>query len=242
IQIALVDLLTLIGIQPDGIVGHSIGELACAYADGTVTLEQTMLIAYFRGDSLISAKLEPCTMAAIGLSWEEAKKICPSDIIPACNNSIDLITVSGPIESLQTFMKKLKSKNIFAKLIDSCGFAFHSKYIAASESKLRASLDGIMSNFKPRSAKWISTSVPEAAWNTPIAQFSSPAYFVNNLLSPVLFREAITHIPENAVTIEIAPHGLLQAILHRSLPKTVAKISLQKRDHINNLAFLLSNI
>ncbi|RLU17245.1 hypothetical protein DMN91_011314 [Ooceraea biroi] len=242
IQIALVDVLTSIGIQPDGIVGHSVGELTCAYADGTVTLEQTVLMAYFRGDAVVSSKLEPGAMAAVGLSWEEAKKICPPDIIPACNNSADLVTVSGPVESLRAFMEQLKSKNIFAKLVDSCGLAFHSKYIAASESKMRASLDRIVPSFKRRSAKWISSSVPEAAWNAPIAQFSSPAYFVNNLLSPVLFREAMTHVPENAVTIEIAPHGLLQAVLRRSLPGTVAKISLQKRDHVNNLAFLLSNI
>ncbi|CAG2172646.1 unnamed protein product, partial [Oppiella nova] len=33
IQIALVDVLEALNIKPDGIVGHSIGELVCAYAD-----------------------------------------------------------------------------------------------------------------------------------------------------------------------------------------------------------------
>lgn len=49
IQIGLVDILKAVGIEPDGIVGHSMGELCCGYADGAFTAEQTILAAYFRG-------------------------------------------------------------------------------------------------------------------------------------------------------------------------------------------------
>lgn len=90
--------------------------------------------------------------------------------------------------------------------------------------------------------RWISTSIPESAWNTPLAQLSSPAYHVNNLLSPVLFQEGLAHIPANAVVIEIAPHCLLQAVLRRSLPPTVTNVGLHKKDHTNNMGFFLANI
>lgn len=90
--------------------------------------------------------------------------------------------------------------------------------------------------------RWVSSSIPESAWGTPLAQTSSPAYHVNNLLSPVLFQEAIAHVPDNAIVIEIAPHCLLQAILRRSLPSTVTNVGLNKRDHKNNLMFLLTNV
>ncbi|KAG5306378.1 FAS synthase, partial [Pseudoatta argentina] len=241
-QVALVDILTSIGIHPDGIVGHSVGELGCAYADGAFTLEQTVLAAYCRGKAIVESNLEPGAMAAVGLSWEETKKICPSDIVPACHNSADSVTISGPVAPLQKFVETLKSKNIFAKMVKSSGFAFHSKYIASAGPKLRASLDKIILNPKQRSPRWISSSVPESALSSPLAKFSSSAYHVNNLLSPVLFHEAIAHIPGNAITIEIAPHCLLQAILRRSLPSTVTNIGLHKRDHSDNLAFLLSNV
>lgn len=241
-QVALVDILTSIGIHPDGIVGHSVGELGCAYADGAFTPEQTVLAAYCRGKSIVNSKLELGAMAAVGLSWEDAKKMCPPDISPACHNSADSVTISGPLESMKKFVTELKSKDIFAKMVNSNGIAFHSKYIAQAGPKLRASLDKIISTPKQRSAKWISSSIPESAWGSPLAQFSSSAYHVNNLLSPVLFREALAHIPENAITIEIAPHCLLQAILRRSLSPNVTNICLHKRDHTNNLAFLLSNV
>jgi fatty acid synthase len=49
IQVALTETLNAMGIHPDGIVGHSVGELACAYSDGTLTPEQTVSAAYWRG-------------------------------------------------------------------------------------------------------------------------------------------------------------------------------------------------
>jgi acyl transferase domain-containing protein len=48
--------------------GHSVGELGCAYADGTFTPEQTVLAAYLRGRSIQESKLPPGAMAAIGQS------------------------------------------------------------------------------------------------------------------------------------------------------------------------------
>lgn len=63
---------------------------------------------------------------------------------------------------------------------------------------------------RPRSDRWLSTSIPEAQWQSSLARTSSAEYNVNNLVSPVLFQEALWHIPEHAVVLEIAPHALLQ--------------------------------
>lgn len=63
---------------------------------------------------------------------------------------------------------------------------------------------------RPRSARWLSTSIPEAQWQSSLARTSSAEYNVNNLVSPVLFQEALWHVPEHAVLLEIAPHALLQ--------------------------------
>ena len=57
VQVALTDLLRLIGVEPDGIVGHSTGEMCCGYADGCLTREQTILLAYYRGRTIDEGKL-----------------------------------------------------------------------------------------------------------------------------------------------------------------------------------------
>lgn len=73
VQVALTDVLTHLGISPNGIVGHSVGELGCAYADGCFTPEQTVLAAYWRGRSILESDLKKGMMAAIGLTWEQTK-------------------------------------------------------------------------------------------------------------------------------------------------------------------------
>ncbi|KAK5643465.1 hypothetical protein RI129_007310 [Pyrocoelia pectoralis] len=242
VQIALTDVLTKLGIDPDGIVGHSVGEVGCAYADGTLTAEQSIMAAYSRGRAILESKLPLGAMAAVGLPWEECKRRCPPEIVAACHNSKDSVTISGPPKPIEDFVAQLISEGIFAKTVKSSGHAFHSKYIAEAGPKLRKSLDDIIPYPIPRTSRWISSSIPESAWSTPISQLSSAAYHVNNLLSPVLFYEAIQHVPENAITIEIAPHGLLQAILKRALGPNVTNISLVKRDAADNVDFLLSAV
>ena len=50
----------------EGVVGHSVGELGCGYADGALTAEQTILAAYWRGKAVEEANLSPGGMAALG--------------------------------------------------------------------------------------------------------------------------------------------------------------------------------
>ena len=47
-QIAIVDLLSSMGILPDMFVGHSVGELLCAYVDGHFSQEQILHLALLR--------------------------------------------------------------------------------------------------------------------------------------------------------------------------------------------------
>ena len=242
VQVGLTDVLTSLGVTPDGMIGHSVGELGCAYADGCFTPEQTVLAAYWRGRSILDTDLVPGQMAAVGLSWEECQKRLPKDVIAACHNSVDSVTISGPTESINKVVKELSDEGIFAKVVKSSGVAFHSKYIADAAPKLRKSLDKIIPTPKNRTERWLSSSIPEEAWNSPVAKQSSSAYHVNNLLSPVLFHSALQHIPQNAICIEIAPHGLLQAILKRSLGPDCTNISLMKRQHTNNVKFMMQNV
>ena len=212
IQIAQIDVLKAAGLQPDGILGHSVGELACGYADNSLSHEEAVLAAYWRGRCVKEAKLPPGGMAAVGLTWEECKQRCPPNVVPACHNSEDTVTVSGPLDSVSEFVTKLKKDGVFAKEVRSAGVAFHSYYMASIAPALLSALKKVIPHPKPRSARWISTSIPESQWQSDLARNSSAEYHVNNLVNPVLFHEGLKHIPENAVVVEIAPHALLQVL------------------------------
>jgi fatty acid synthase len=95
-QIALIEVLHKLDIIPDGIIGHSFGEIACAYADGCLTTEEAVLTSYWRGIITESDKNIPKgTMAAVGLSFNETKTMCPKEVFVVCDNSKDSVTISG---------------------------------------------------------------------------------------------------------------------------------------------------
>lgn len=116
--------------------------------------------------------------------------------------------------------------------------AYHSRYIADMGPNLLARLSKVIPEPKRRSAKWLSSSIPKNRWENDDSQWSSAQYHTNNLLGSVLFEETSRLLPPNAITIEVAPHGLLQAILKKSLPGAV-NISLAKRANKDNVAFFL---
>lgn len=241
VQVALVDVLRELGIRPDGILGHSVGEIGCAYADETLSAEQAVLAAYWRGRSIVDAKLAKGAMAAVGLSWEDCEARCPPDVAPACHNAADNVTVSGPAESVARFVEELSAEGVFARRVNSAGVAFHSQYIAAAAPLLRRSLELVISEPRPRSSRWISSSLPKERWGEDLAKLSDASYHVNNLLSPVRFVEALREVPARAVLVEVAPHALLQAVLKRALPAPhAAHVPLVRRDAPDALAHLLA--
>ncbi|XP_072758855.1 fatty acid synthase-like [Anoplolepis gracilipes] len=69
IQIALVDLLTSLEITADYMISHSAGELGCAYADKCLTLEQTILSAYFIGIACVEKNIIHSSMAVVNLDY-----------------------------------------------------------------------------------------------------------------------------------------------------------------------------
>jgi len=59
-------------------------------------------------------------------------------------------------------------------------------------------------------------------------------------VSPVLFQEALQHVPDNAIVVEIAPHSLLQAVLRRALASTCNIVGLMDKRQPDNLVHLLT--
>ena len=242
-QIALIDLFRELNIIPDGFIGHSFGEVACGYCDGCLSREETLVSAYWRANVIEEAVIPKGLMAAVGLSWDQCKQLCPRNVYPACHNSEDSVTISGEFEATKGFIEQLKEDNIFAKEVNSCGIAFHTPLITSVSQMMFEKIKMVIRKTDKRSPKWISSSIPESDWDSDLAKYCSPEYYENNMLSPVLFHEALQHIPRNAVVIEISPHSLLQSIIKRSLGNDIKYIPLMKRNNSSrNLQMILSSI
>jgi hypothetical protein len=86
----------------------------------------------------------------------------------------------------------------------------------------------------------VTSSVPHSECNILAATHLSAEYISKALLDPVFFEEASRHIPHNAISIEIAPHGLLHPILERSLNKGITNIALTQRGYPDCTQWLLT--
>ncbi|XP_054925826.1 fatty acid synthase-like [Dermacentor andersoni] len=238
IQVALVDVIYALGLRPDGIVGHSLGEIASGYADGGLTAEQAVLCAYWRGRCTDVGNLPRGAMAAVGLTWEEAKRRRRNGVEAACHNAEDCVTVSGPEDAIFDLVKELQQEKLFARVVNTMNVAFHSTQMRRVGAALLKEYKQVVLEPKPRGKNWVSSSVPESRWTEPIAQHCSAEYFVNNLVSPVLFCEALRHVPRDAIVVEIAPHCLLLSVLRRTLGSGASCVGLMKRGTDNHSFFL----
>lgn len=240
IEIALIDVLKNLGLKPDFIIGHSVGEVGCAYADECFSTEETILTAYYRGVAAIESATIKGAMAAVGLHHKKLKNLLPQDIDIACHNGSESATVSGPAESVTSLTEKLKEEKIFAKEVSCSNVPFHSRYIVNMGKRLLTDLKTVIKSPKKRSPKWLSSSFQETSWNEVESQYSSAEYHTKNLLNPVLFEEVCQMLPSNSLTIEIGPCGLLQSILRKSF-KGGSTLSLLDRGNPFGSLFMMNS-
>lgn len=246
VQIALVDVLRTWGVKPDGVVGHSSGEIAGAYASGSITAEAAMATASFRGlTTKHSAKLG--AMAAVGLGREEASGYLKPGVVIACENSQSSITISGDAQQIQEVVGRIKNERpgILARMLHvekayhSRQYYFflrvlllssHHRILRLSWSMLTPLLDH-MKEFGESYQKHLESVVRSVPPKIPFyssvtgrrlsdAEKLGPLYWRQNLENPVLFNSAIRAIQQeeaSTVFIELGPHPALKGPLKQIL-------------------------
>lgn len=216
----------------------------CGYCDNTLTTEQTILLAYARGIVQIQEyeKIVKGQMVAVGLSAKEISKFLPKGVYIACQNSSTSVTISGPLEETQAFVKQLQTNGVFARNVESNNLALHTKYLEPTFQPFKNFIHTIIKEPILRSSKWISTSVSDTENCPEWARFNSVEYQFSNYSNPVLFDQVYKYIPDNAIVVEIGPYGLLMPILKRELGPDVTFISLGHRNSKDDEEFLLSAI
>ncbi|EME77538.1 uncharacterized protein MYCFIDRAFT_44966 [Pseudocercospora fijiensis CIRAD86] len=248
LQIALVDLLRSWGVRPAGVVGHSSGEIAASYAAGLTTAEQAILIAYYRGIS-VQTLHEPGAMLAAGLSLEDAEEILAgreeTDVVVACHNSPQSVTLSGTIEAINDLAGKLAANGTFARKLKTANNAYHSPMMSAAGR----SYTKLLQNSSRR--RWTGSGTSDSGYssaggyspsgtdsqtvmlssvtNEPLTDSIEPGYWVQNLLSRVRFAEALTSLLDTLPTVnhvlEIGPHNALASPIRETMAQRSESIT-----------------
>lgn len=223
VQIMLVDILSLAGIQFNVVLGHSSGEIGAAYAAGIITAEEAIRIAYYRG---VHAKLahgsdgKPGAMMAVGLSYEEASGFCEQryagSIDVAASNAPASVTLSGDKDAIQEAQAILQEQGTFARLLQ-VDTAYHSSHMMPCAEPYLESL--AVCQIKPNRARegctWFSSVYGERMDGDDNIEALTAEYWKDNLVSPVLFSTAVELAANGElpcdVVLEIGPHPALKA-------------------------------
>lgn len=144
IQVALVNLLRTWNVHPDIVIGHSSGELPAAYASGALSLENTITLAYWRGQSLLYASEDSKgAMAAVELGEQEAKRFLGEDgaVVVACVNSPSNVTLSGEAGRVKEVVERVQREKpgVFARVLN-VDHAYHSSRFEMLRCRPPASL------------------------------------------------------------------------------------------------------
>ncbi|OQN98275.1 hypothetical protein B0A48_15551 [Cryoendolithus antarcticus] len=212
VQLILIDLLTTAGVHFKAVVGHSSGEIACAFAAGFLTSSQAIRVAHLRGltSKLASSPSRAAgSMLASGTSLGDAYEICALDMFEgrlcvAASNSPSSVTFSGDSDAILELKDMLDDESTFARLLK-VDKAYHSHHmLSCAESYIAA-----MQECVPRVA--LVQSIPHPEWLSSVhqgkvmrAEDVTPTYWRDNLVSPVLFSQAVEQAVVDFDPLEMA--------------------------------------
>ena len=253
VQCALVDLFYSWGIRPSSVIGHSSGEIAAAYACGSLTLHSALAVSYHRG-RLASAKLEQDPklqggMLAAGLSEAEAERLisqAPSDkgkAVVACINSPRSVTISGDSSAILWMQSVLNALQIFVRKLG-VNTAYHSHHMEIVAPSYLAALQDLSSPKYNKDVDFFSSVTGDILSGEAL----DANYWVSNMTSPVKFSQALQQLyraPHNDRTMSVSGLAsqetqlLLEIGAHAALAgpvkQTLATIQGSKFQHVATL-------
>ncbi|CAG0966262.1 hypothetical protein GPROT1_01204, partial [Gammaproteobacteria bacterium] len=222
VQVGITEMLRQDGVRPVAVLGHSVGEVAAAWACGALPLEAAVEVVFHR------SRLQGTTqglgqMTAVGLDAQSTRgllldlgltrRLCLSGI-----NSPRGVTVAGEVDSLARLEEALDGHGLFHKRLD-LDYAFHSPAMDGIEQGIRQALSGL--DTAQPALPFYSTVT-----GTVLAGASLDAeYWWHNVRLPVLFEEAVKQALATGINVfvEIGPHPVLRSYLNDCLMDAAMK-------------------
>jgi acyl transferase domain-containing protein len=214
VQVAVFEWLRAHGIEAEAVVGHSVGEIAAAYAAGILSLAEACRVIAARSRAQ-QRTAGAGRMAALRLSADEAAAaVRPYEerLTVAGINSPRSVTVAGYADAIAALGAKLRDRRVFFRELG-LDYAFHSPAMDAIRGELLDGLDGLT----PRQGQCRFVSTVTGA--EIAADRLGAAYWWDNIRKPVLFAPAIGALSAAEVNafLEIGPHPILDGYLRECL-------------------------
>ena len=201
-------------IEPDFVVGHSVGEFAALAAAKALDLEQAIALVRERGLAMAAAAREnPGSMAAIlGLADEVVEALCQriTRVWPANYNCPGQIVVSGENPAVDECCAEAQLQGARRAVKLRVSGAFHSPLVERAAERLRPAVE--KARFSEPIAPFVSTVTAKIE---PAQRMA--ALLVEQLTAPVKFTQAARELMRQGVKVfvEVGPGNVLSGLLKR---------------------------
>jgi acyl transferase domain-containing protein len=237
VEYALAQLWRSWGVEPAGMLGHSIGEYTAACLAGVMTPADALRLVAARG--ALMQDVPGGSMLSVPLPEAEVLGLLGDDLSLAAVNGPELCVVSGPTPAVDRLRAELDARGVAARPLHT-SHAFHSRMMDPVLEAFRAEVERT-----PLSAPRLPyLSNLSGRWITP-AQATDPGYWVEHLRRTVRFADAVEVLLEDpeAVLLEVGPGRALRTMARwhpRKLPGQVMLASLPNpREEAGDYASML---
>ncbi|WP_343672284.1 SDR family NAD(P)-dependent oxidoreductase [Chitinophaga sp.] len=210
VEYSLAVLLRSLGIQPDYMIGHSIGEYVAASLSGVFSFEDALRLVIKRGQLMSLA--ETGAMLSVSLSEEEICIYLNDKVNLAAINAPGQVVLSGDTVSIHHIKTHLEGKGIPCVLLHT-SHAFHSWMVAPVMDRFRKELEQV--TFGKVSIPFLSNLTGMPA-NIAVC---SADYWLQHMREPVRFLQGLETILSSAshpVFIEVGAGHSLMSLLRQS--------------------------
>ncbi|WP_010539911.1 polyketide synthase Pks13 [Dietzia alimentaria] len=215
IQVALIDTLRALGAKPEAVIGHSMGEVAAAYATGGLSLEDAVRVICVRSRLMGDAEgqvsdAEAGAMALVEYSADEVAQIIADNpqfasIEPAVYAAPTHTTVGGRAKPVAEFVAWVEEQGKFARQLQVRG-AGHTSDVDMLLGELAAEIAGL----EPRTlTSGLFSSVDrETFYRAGHEPIHAEEYWVKGMRHQVWFTQAVRKaVDAGYVTfLELAPN------------------------------------
>ncbi|WP_303392126.1 type I polyketide synthase [Kitasatospora sp. NA04385] len=201
LEVALFRLVEWLGVRPDFVVGHSVGEVAAAHVAGVFSLEDAARLVGARG-RLMQGLAGGGAMVSLQASVQEVVGSLVPGVEVAAVNAVDAVVVSGDEAAVLAVAEVWRGRGRRVRRLE-VSHAFHS-----------ARMDPVLDELAD-CAKGLSFGEPVIPVVSTVAgqpvEMGESGYWVRQVREPVRFADAMEWLTGQGVTgfVEVGPHPSL---------------------------------
>jgi acyl transferase domain-containing protein/acyl carrier protein len=186
------------GVQPEVMIGHSIGEYVAACLAGVLSLEDALVLVAARGR--LMQEVPAGSMLAVPMSPGELEPLL-GDLDIALLNESEMCVVSGPTEAIERLEATLSERKVSCRRLQT-SHAFHS----AMMDPILGRFEEIVRRTTLRAPRIPYVSNVTGTWITE-AETTDPGYWAQHLRRTIRFAEGLDELAGDGqrLLLEVGP-------------------------------------